>query len=108
MLDLLSEADIGALLAEAHRVLVPQGRLCVASLTVGEKPLARVVSGAWSLVHRARPAFLGGGRPVIVRDILPARHWRNIHRSVVAAFAVSSEVVVAERSTEPAKSTMMQ
>ena len=33
VLDLLSDGDIRALFAEAHRVLMPGGRLCLASLT---------------------------------------------------------------------------
>jgi len=41
VLDLLSEEEIGASLREARRVLVPNGRLCLASLTFGQTSMSR-------------------------------------------------------------------
>jgi cyclopropane fatty-acyl-phospholipid synthase-like methyltransferase len=44
VLDLLSLLEMAQLLAEAHRLLVADGRLCLVSLTRGETPLARLVT----------------------------------------------------------------
>ncbi|MFQ5668869.1 MAG: class I SAM-dependent methyltransferase, partial [Candidatus Binatia bacterium] len=55
VLDLLSLADIRLLLAEAHRLLTQDGRLCLISLTHGITLLSRLVIGVWMRVHRLRP-----------------------------------------------------
>ncbi len=97
VLDLLSDRDIQALLAEAHRILRPQGLLCFAGLTHGKTFLSRLVSGAWAGVHAIRPRLVGGCRPIDIAAILPADAWRIRHRSVTTGFGVPSEVVVAAR-----------
>jgi ubiquinone/menaquinone biosynthesis C-methylase UbiE len=98
VLDLLPEDEIRSLLAEAHRVLAPGGLLAVASLTRGERGLPRALSFVWEGVHRLRPALVGGCRPIALSPHLAGRGWRILHRSVVAPYAIPSEVVVAERS----------
>jgi ubiquinone/menaquinone biosynthesis C-methylase UbiE len=95
--DLLADAEMEALLREAHRVLEPGGRLGVAGLTHGERGLPRVVSGLWERVHRMRPSLVGGCRPVSVREVLPASAWRILHHSVVTPYGIPSECLVAER-----------
>lgn len=98
VLDLLPADEIRALLEEAHRVLAPGGLLGVASLTHGRSGVARVVSGAWERIHRIRPALVGGCRPIEVADLLSGQTWKLRHQSVVSPYAISSEVVVAERA----------
>jgi len=95
VLDLLSPTDIQALLAEAHRLLPPEGRLCLAGLTWGERPLGRCVAAAWAALHAVRPEWVGGCRPVRVREFLPDEQWRVQHHEVVRAWGVPSEVLVA-------------
>lgn len=95
VLDLLSPPDIRALLDEAHRLLAPDGRLCVAGLTWGERPLGRLVAGAWAAIHARRPGWVGGCRPLSVRHFLPAGRWTVLRREVVRAWGVPSEVLVA-------------
>jgi ubiquinone/menaquinone biosynthesis C-methylase UbiE len=97
VLDLLSPADIGAALAEAHRVLEPGGLLGLVGLTSGERGAARAVSWLWTQVHRLRPALVGGCRPLEVLDFLPREGWKVRHRGVVAPYAIASEILVAER-----------
>lgn len=97
VLDLLSGGDIAALLAEAHRVLVPGGLLCLAGLTRGDTAPARVVTALWAVVHAWRPRWVGGCRPIDLRAHLPAEGWTVEHRAVVTRLAVSSEVLVAAR-----------
>jgi ubiquinone/menaquinone biosynthesis C-methylase UbiE len=97
VMDLLAEEEIRALLGEAHRVLVPGGRLGIAGLTQGEAFPARALSRVWQGIHRLRPSLLGGCRPLEMSRFLPEPRWRLRHRSVVSPYAIASEVVVAER-----------
>jgi ubiquinone/menaquinone biosynthesis C-methylase UbiE len=95
VLDLLSEGDIAAVIGEAHRILVPGGLLCVASLSSGAGVFSRFMSRAWSAVHRLQPALVGGCRPIELLAWLPPERWRIQHHCKLAPFGVPSEVVVA-------------
>ena len=97
VLDLLSDRDIQALLAEAHRALCPRGLLCLAGLTHGKTFFSWLVSRAWSGVHAVRPRLVGGCRPIDIAATLPAADWRIRHRSVITGFGVPSEALVAAR-----------
>lgn len=97
VLDLLSPADIAAALADAHRVLRPGGRLCVAGLTSGATRTARLAERGWLALWRRWPAVVGGCRPVEVAGLLEADRWAMCEHQVVTAWALSSEVVVAAR-----------
>ncbi len=94
VLDLLSEEDIRSVLEEARRVLVPGGRLCIASLTYGESFVSHAVSLAWKGAHRLSPRIVGGCRPLRLREFTGAA-WRVIHREVVCTIGVCTEVLVA-------------
>lgn len=95
LLDLLSEEDIGSFLVEAHRLLRPAGRLCIAGLTHGPGGLSRVVSRLWAALHAIGPRWVGGCRPVRVRRHLPETRWDVAHHDVVVPYGVPSEVLVA-------------
>jgi len=95
LLDLLSPDDARTLIDEAHRLLSPDGRLCLAGLTWGRGPLSRLVSRGWAAVHALRPGWVGGCRPMEARSLLRDGHWREEHHSVVTAWGVPSEVLVA-------------
>jgi SAM-dependent methyltransferase len=97
VLDLLSEADIAAVLREAHRILAPSGLLCVSGLSIGAGPLSRLVARTWARVHSLRPGLLGGCRPLDLLAWLPAADWRVRHRARLAPFGVPCEALVAER-----------
>lgn len=97
VLDLLALDEIDAVLAEAHRVLVPGGRLCATGLTEGSGPLSWLVSGLWRGVQRLSPRLVGGCRPVRVAERLDPASWRPLHVATVVAWGVPSEVLVAER-----------
>ncbi len=97
VLDLLSWSDTMQLLAEAHRLLVAEGRLCLVSLTRGSTPLARLVTWAWTRVHALEPRLVGGCRPVELRDCLPHTRWQIDYAQVITRFGVPSEVVVASK-----------
>jgi len=94
VLDLLSETDTRAVFAEAHRVLIPGGRLCLAGLTRGTTLPSRVVSTLWAAIFRVRPSLVGGCRPVVLDAYAERALWQQTHRAVVTPFGVPSEVLV--------------
>ena len=96
VLDLLSEADIGHFLSESHRVLMPGGRVCIASLTRGVGILSRMVSSLWSGVFKLNPTLVGGCRPLDLETFVNDQEWQIVHRKVVTPFAVPSEVLILE------------
>jgi ubiquinone/menaquinone biosynthesis C-methylase UbiE len=101
VLDLLSEADVAAVLAEAHRVLAPGGRLGLVGLTRGTSRLSRGITRLWETVHRWNPAWVGGCRPLSLRGFVDDDAWRTIHHEVVEPWGIASEVLVAERRAAP-------
>ncbi len=94
VLDLLSAADIRDFLAEAHRLLSPTGRLCLAGLTPGESVLGRMISSLWRTIHAIRPEWVGGCRPLRTDSFLDEAHWEEVQRTVVRGWGVPSEVLV--------------
>ena len=100
VLDLLSVPDIQHCFSEARRVLVPDGKLCLASLTSGVNLLSRIISSLWMGVFRLNPAIVGGCRPVVLDSFVDLQEWRVVHKRVVTPFGVPSEVLIlVSRST---------
>lgn len=95
--DLLSSNDAQALIEEAHRLLTPEGLIGAVSLTRGETRASRLVSGAWGTVASRWPTLVGGCRPIELGDLLDGGSWRVVHRQVVTAWGIPSEVLVASR-----------
>jgi ubiquinone/menaquinone biosynthesis C-methylase UbiE len=101
VLDLLSEADIRRFFSEAHRVLIPGGKLCLASLTRGVNLPSRIVSSLWMSVFRLKPAIVGGCRPIRLDSFADDHAWRVVHKKVVAPFGVPSEVLILAAQNTP-------
>ena len=97
VLDLLPEAEIVAVLAEAARVLEPGGLLCLVNLTGGVTPLSRLNMGRWRLLYRLNPLWVGGCRPLSMQGRLEVHTWKLCYHEVVVAAAVPSEIIVAKR-----------
>lgn len=97
VLDLLSEVDGRALIAEAHRTLEPGGLLCVAGITHGTGVLSIPIMGLWRAVAGLAPRLVGGCRPQRAERLLLEDRWRIDHHSIVTAWGVASEVLVAAR-----------
>jgi SAM-dependent methyltransferase len=95
VLDLLSNEDIHTGLGEADRLLAPDGRICLASLTRGPGGASRLLTSVWTGLHALNPWLVGGCRPIGLRDRLLEEGWRIRHDEVVVAFGVPSEIVVA-------------
>ncbi len=95
--DLLSYEDIRAVLREAHRMLRPDGLLCLSGLSTGLDRVSRIVAGAVAWTQTHCPSLVGGCRPVDLLPFLQGSEWQILHHSKVTAFGVPSEVVVAKR-----------
>ncbi len=95
--DLLSHDDIRAVLGEAHRILRPDGLLCLSGISSGSGIVSRAVMGLVSWVQSLRPALVGGCRPVDLLPFLSPSAWQVQFHSRLVAFGIASEVVVAKR-----------
>lgn len=94
VLDLLSEADIRTFMGEAWRVLTPDGKLCLVSLTHGATLPSSLVCALWSAVYRMRASLTGGCRPIRLDTFsVGSIDYRN----VITSFGVPSEVLIASR-----------
>jgi ubiquinone/menaquinone biosynthesis C-methylase UbiE len=102
VLDLLSEAEIRAVLREARRMLRPGGLLCLVSLSTGVGPLTRAVAGTWSWLQSLLPSAVGGCRPLDLLPFLDRTDWTVRHHAKVVAFGITSEVLVAAPRSQPA------
>jgi ubiquinone/menaquinone biosynthesis C-methylase UbiE len=95
VLDLLSASDQQQLLAEARRSLKPGGLLCLCGITPGVTARSRMVMGVWRWLFARSPRLVGGCRPIRASDYLSNDAWQLLYRSVVVAWGVASEVVIA-------------
>jgi len=95
VLDLLPDATTGQVLAEAHRALRPDGLLCLVGITQGVTSLSRIMMGLWQWVFARRPAWVGGCRPARLAAHLARDQWQMRFHTVVVAWGIASEVVVA-------------
>ena len=97
VVDLLSISDMETLLIEAHRLLMPEGRLCLVSLAHGATKVPRLLTGLWTHVHAHWPALVGGCRPLDLHTWLPTLSWQITYGNVVTTFGIPSEVLIATR-----------
>lgn len=95
VLDILSQAEIRAVIGEAARVLTPDGLLCLTGLTHGKGAVSKLWTAFWNLRFDLNPKWVGGCRPVALLEFLGA--WEVVHHAVVVARGISSEVVVARK-----------
>jgi len=95
--DLLSEDDIRGVLRQAHRMLRPDGLLCLTGLSTGVGPLSRSVARIWSWVQAHRPSWVGGCRPIDVLPLLSGSCWQVRSHTKLVAFGITSEVLVARK-----------
>jgi ubiquinone/menaquinone biosynthesis C-methylase UbiE len=101
VLDLLSETDISQAISEAHRVLIPGGMICLASLTNGVTFTSRIVCALWSAVFRLHASLVGGCRPIQLDSFFDLHIWSTDYRNVITQFGVPSEVLIASPKIMP-------
>lgn len=98
VIDLLPGPAVRQFLAEAKRVLRPDGLLCLVGITHGTTSLSRLVMGIWQWLFTRNPSWVGGCRPTRLTEQLPAAEW-NVHfRTVEISWGIASEIVVASPS----------
>ncbi len=97
VLDLLADADIRLALAEAARVLVPGGRVCLVSLTHGVTLVSRLVSSVWTALYHLHAPLVGGCRPVVLIDYLDAAIWQVEYHHVIVKSGMPSGILIAGR-----------
>lgn len=95
VLDLLPEPAIHRVLAEAHRLLRPNGKLCVVSSTEGVTPISRVVTAIWKRICELNPRVVGGCRPLRLSTLLDRATWKIEHAHIVCSVGICSEIVMA-------------
>ncbi|MGA8279133.1 MAG: class I SAM-dependent methyltransferase [Rhodanobacteraceae bacterium] len=93
--DLLPALDQRELLAEVARVLRPEGLLCLCGITPGVTASSRLVMGVWQWLFARNASWVGGCRPVRAAEYLSTDTWHTRYRTVVTAWGVASEVVIA-------------
>ena len=93
--DLLPQASIQKVLFQAHRALQTDGLLCLVGITVGTSPFSRFVMGTWQWIFSQKPSIVGGCRPTQLMKYLPAAQWQIRFQTVVVAWGIASEVVIA-------------
>jgi len=101
VLDLLPLDAISQVTGEAHRLLRPDGKLCVVTSTEGVTPVSRLVGSVWKRIYAFNPRFVGGCRPLSVSTLLDRNEWRIEHTHVISSWGICSEIVIAS----PARST---
>ncbi len=84
--DLLAPHFMAQLLSEAHRLLVPGGKLCLLSLTFGASHLSRAVCRVWEHVWPFSPGILGGCHPIELLDYLSSKEWNTDHRATLTSW----------------------
>ena len=94
MIDLLSEADIPAVMQEFRRVLCPDGRLLLVPMA-RQKP---IVQELWMWVFRHFPLLVGGCRPLDVAGWLRRSGWQLERQEQISQMGVRSELFVARPS----------
>jgi ubiquinone/menaquinone biosynthesis C-methylase UbiE len=93
--DLLAPDFIDQLLSEAHRLLMPAGKLCLVSMTFGASPFSRAVCWGWQRLWRLRPGMVGGCHPIELSEYLQSESWKPDHQTKVTSWGITSEVLVA-------------
>jgi SAM-dependent methyltransferase len=97
--DLLSGQDVLRTLDQAWKVLRPDGRLCLTSLTYGTTLSSKLTIAAWLAVHSLRPSAVGGCRPIVLNDYLGPASWKVLFSKTVISYGVPSQVLVASPRT---------
>lgn len=97
VIDLLPATAIAGALAEFRRVLRPDGRIALVSLTEGVDRASRAIVAAWKAAFSIHPLVCGGCRPVRLVPWLETAGLIVLSQEVITQMGVPSEIVLAER-----------
>lgn len=95
MLDLLPDETLPLALSEFRRVVKPNGRMVLLSMTEGRSPASNLFMAAWKLVYRLSPQLTGGCRPLRVAEAASRAGLEVTEDEFIVQLAFPSEVVVA-------------
>ncbi|MEM8534229.1 MAG: methyltransferase domain-containing protein [Chloroflexota bacterium] len=95
MLDLIDITDIFRVLDEFRRVLKPDGRMVLVSLTEGISLSSRLFVALWKLRYVINPHTLGGCRPIRLSEPVQRAGFTLVTQTVVVQNRFPSEIVVA-------------
>ena len=84
--DLLPPDFTDQLLSEAHRLLVPGGKLCLVSMTFGTSPVSRAICWGWQRLWRLRPGIVGGCHLIELSEYLRPECWKPEHQATVTSW----------------------
>ena len=101
VLDVLADPLARTVLAEANRLLAPDGLLCLVSLSPGVDRAGRVVSDGWGAISERFPGFLGGRRPIKLTSLLEPGIWQIELHELLTRRWITSELVVAASAANP-------
>lgn len=92
--EILPEKDVRAAIAEAHRVLVPGGKICLMTLTRGTTLASRALCAVWEGLYRLHAPLVGGCHPLVLDGFFDARQWDTEYRTVVVQYGVPTEILI--------------
>lgn len=95
--DLLPVETIRTTLLQAHRMLRPDGLLCLCGLSTGTGPLSRAVAAAIRGLHAWRPSLVGGCRPIDSTELLDPSEWIELEQDTIVSWGIPAQVVVTRR-----------
>ena len=81
---------------ELRRILRPNGRLYLLSVTKGETPISIAVSSFWSLLYSISPWLTGGSRVVSLASKFESG-WKEIRSNTVDCYGFASELAMARK-----------
>ena len=93
MLDLLPVEGINKVLAEFYRVLKPDGRVVISTMSFGEKWYHQF----WQWVARRLPGLLTGCRPVAVAQYLQKTGFTNLKIARISQNTFPAEIISARK-----------
>ncbi|OBH91515.1 class I SAM-dependent methyltransferase [Mycobacterium sp. E2733] len=96
--DLLDPDYARAVVDDLRRILRPDGRLCIASLTSGDRPFERAVSRTWMGLWRVAPQLMGGCRPITASALL-GHDWQVLYQSRVHRLGLVIDALIAAPGT---------
>lgn len=93
MLDLLPEEDINLILDEFYRVLKPDGRIVISSMSFGEKWYNKI----WYYISKFLPKLMTGCRPVPLKRYIKNSKFRVIKSIEISQNTFPTKIVKAEK-----------
>ncbi|MDA7949416.1 MAG: class I SAM-dependent methyltransferase [Hyphomicrobiaceae bacterium] len=98
LFDLLSPAHSKNLISEFHRVLKPDGLMCLASMTPQTSDGdTTILTQIWRLVQKRWPWLVGGCRPVELHALLDDKTWKVMANETVSPKGVISQILIARK-----------